>query len=179
MKPDRRKQQLGIAAAAAMLLVATSYGGLWWYESGIESEITTNQQAASTLTGQLRQLKPKLEAETEFADWENRSIDGYARLRELHEIMQGTSRVLLSDYRIAPGLGNSVAKIHAVGYAKDRADIELLFTALRKQHFGVEPKELERTEDDAEYPWSVELDLTLPLEKKVVAAGLAKTGVVN
>ena len=93
--------------------------------------------------------------------------------------MQGTGRVLLKDYRIDPGLGNSVAKIHAVGYAKDRADIELLFTALRKQHFGVEPKELERTEDDAEYPWSVELDLTLPLEKKVVAAELAKTGVVN
>lgn len=163
-KPQRGKQQLGMAVAAAALLFVVSYGGLWWYESGIESEITTNQDAAAVMTGGLRQLKPKIEAEVEFATWKRRSVDGYAILRELHEVMQGTSKIVLTEYRSDPALGASVARIHAVGYAKNQDDIELLFAALRKRNFGVEPKELERTEDDAEYPWAVELDLTLPLE---------------
>jgi hypothetical protein len=95
-------------------------------------------------------------------------------MTELNEILQGTDRIYLADYRFSPpsGADASLGRIQAAGFARSRRDVEQLYQRLAERNFRVLPHEISDTSKDADYPYRFQLDLvkTKQTEPKNLAA---------
>ena len=92
------------------------------------------------------------------------------QMAELHELMKGTERTVISDYKYDPNVGDVIAKISATGMAKTRFDAEQVLgriAELPKFRNGSRPKPITQNSRDADYPYRFELDLDLvPVKAK-------------
>lgn len=161
-KQDPRKLQLAAGSAAALLIIAafTSYYQLSL--SSLEARIKVAQDEANTLSGRLKVDEPKRKAATLIEEWKTHDIEQLKQFVELHAIMQGTERLYVSDYDFGQTTGDAIAKLHATGNARERADWQQLAQRLvDARTYRVKPRELTQQSRDPDYPNRFELDTDL------------------
>jgi Tfp pilus assembly PilM family ATPase len=160
-KRDPRKPLFAAAAAGGLFVLALGTAvvqqSLASYDAAIEGLRTED----GTIKGQLKEGAPIVKAAKAVLDWQSRGINQLDQMAELHQIMHGTSRLVVADYKFDPAT-DVIGKVGAVGNARDRFDAEQLFQRLADlPKFRIRPKPVTATSRDPEYPNRFELDMEL------------------
>lgn len=161
-KQDPRKLQLAVGSAAAMLVIAVFTSYYQMSLSSLEFGITEAQNKLSTINSSLKVDDPKRNAAVMIGEWKTHDVDQLKEFVELHEVMQGTSRLYVSDYDFGQAVGDVIAKLHAIGNARERTDWQQLAQRLvDARSYRVKPRELTQQSRDPDYPNRFELDTDL------------------
>ncbi len=170
--PKRNPHKPLYAAAAAAGLLVTALGTAFIQQSlqSADLRIEDLRSRESKLKQQLKEGEPVFVAAKAIEDWQARSTNQLGQMAELHEVMKGTERTVISDYKYDPNVGDVIAKISATGMAKTRFDAEQVLgriAELPKFRNGSRPKPITQNSRDADYPYRFELDLDLvPVKAK-------------
>jgi Tfp pilus assembly PilM family ATPase len=163
-KRNPRKPLYAAAAAAGLLVAALGTGVVQQSLAGYETKIEEMRIDESKLKQELKAGEPVFIAAKALDDWQSRSTNQLQQIAELHDVMKGTERLVISDYKIDPNIGDVVAKISAVGHARNRFDAEQFFQRLAelpKFRNGIRPKPITQTNRDPDYSSRFELDMDL------------------
>ena len=174
-KRDPRKLRMTVGAAAALLVVALVMGVYQTMMQSLDNQISEGRTELATLTGRSKVGEPIRKAATLIEDWKTRDVNQLNEFVELYDLMQGTSRLYLSEYNFSPtNSPESIAKLNASGNAKERIDWQQLAQRLADAgRYRVTPRE-GQIGRDSDYPnrFEVVTDL-IPPGKQSVAAGPA------
>jgi hypothetical protein len=161
-KQDPRKLQLAVGSAAVMLLVVLFTSYIQLSLASLESGITEARDKLSTINSSLKVSDPKRNAAVMIGEWKTHDVDQLKEFIELHDVMQGTSRLYVSDYDFGQAVGEVIAKLHAIGNARERTDWQQLAQRLvDARSYRVKPRELTQQSRDPDYPNRFELDTDL------------------
>ena len=176
-KRDARKPLYAAAAAAALLVTALGTGIIQQGLSSYDASIEEARIKESKLKQQLKEGEPVFIAARALEDWQSRSTNQLQQLAELHDVMKGTERLVIADYKFDPNVGDVIAKISAVGLARSRSDAEQYFQRLAelpKFRNGIRPKPITQNNRDPDYANRFEMDMDLVpvrVKPKVAANG--------
>lgn len=176
-KRDPRKPYYAAAAAAGLLVTAFTTAIVQQSLASYDVQIEDTRLQESKLKQQLKEGEPIFIASKAIDDWQARSTNQLQQIGELHEVMKGTERLVIADYKFEPNIGEVIAKISAVGHARNRFDAEQFFSRLAelpKFRNGMRPKPITQNSRDPDYASRFELDLDLsPVKAKPAAANAA------
>lgn len=161
---DRRKQTMVLVAAGVLTMVALAYGGTKWRVSSLEARIADEQVQLNRVVEAIKQGRPTVDAAGVFDEWEAHNVDWLGQIQRLNQILPGTGRIYLVEYRFRPSSGKTAGRIQADGFARSRRDVEQLYQDLAERNYRVQPHEISRTSDDADYPFRFQLDVDLTRE---------------
>ena len=161
-KADPRKLYLALGSAAALMVVALFSS---WYLLSMQSldlRIAAAREKERKLTTDSKAGDPDRKAATLIEEWKTRDVNQLQQIAELHDYMQGTGRVYVSDYSFSPTAGEAIAKLRATGNAKERIDWQQLAQRLADaRRYRVKPREVTQQSRDPDYPNKFELDTDL------------------
>jgi Tfp pilus assembly PilM family ATPase len=161
-KQDPRKLQLAVGTAAALLLVALGTSAVQLTTASLESRIQEARRTESDLASKLKAGQPELSAAGIVGDWKTRDVPPLNQLVQLNELMQGTERMYVSEYRYGPANGDAIAKLAASGNARERSDWQQMAQRLVDTHrFRVRPREQTQVSRDPDYSQRFDLDADL------------------
>ncbi len=172
-KRDPRKVYIAAVAAAGLMITALGTGI-------IQQSLGSYQRAVEELTKEDRKLDQDLKAgdttfvaAKEIGDWQTRNIDQLTQIAELYQVMNGTEREIVSEYKFNVGSGNVLAKIGVVGNARERIDAEQLAQSLTDlQKYVVRPSSVTTTLRDPNYGQHFDFDMDLvPVREKLAIPG--------
>lgn len=176
-KRDPRKPYIAAAAAAALVVVATGTAVIQQSLASYDRAIEELRLQEEDIKAKLKEGAPVLDASKTIDDWQSRNINQLSQMAELYDVMKGTQKLVVSEYRSASGSGPVLAKLHTAGIARDRED-----AAQFAQHLADNPKYVVRptagtgASHDHEYVSRFDLDVDLvPVKKKLAAAKPAAT----
>lgn len=170
-KRNPRKPFIAAAAAAALLVLATGTAIVQLSLASYDSVIAKLQEEESDLSNKLKAGESTIAAANDVNEWQMRNFDQLKQMSELYQVMNGTDRLLVSEYRYGVGLGKSLAKINVTGLAKDRVAVERLGQSLADiPKYEVKPSQFQHSNRDHDYAnqYSVELEL-VPVTNKPTA----------
>ncbi len=177
-KRDPRKPMLAAAAAAGLLVTALGTGIIQQILQSYDTSIETSRSRESGLKGKLKEGEPDFVAAKSVAEWRSRDINQLQQMSELHQVMNGTERLIIADYKFEPGVGDVLAKLGGIGLARDRVDAQQLYQRLAdlpKFRNGIRPKEIKDNSRDSDYVNRFELDIDLvSVSDKTSIPGKAK-----
>jgi Tfp pilus assembly PilM family ATPase len=165
VRPDRRKQTIGLIAASVVLTVAVAYGTTWWQVSSLQQEAEESSKRFDQYSEMIKSGRPTVEAVDVIRDWEDHSDDWLARMMHVNEALPGTDRIYLQNYRFTPKAGDSAGHIHADGFAKSDDDVFELYQRLSDLGYRVQPQTVPRTSKDSDYPYRFQLELDIAIAK--------------
>ena len=177
-KRDPRKLQLAVGSAAALLVIALGTSIVQLSMMSLETQIEAARKAERDRTAELKKGEPTLAAAKAITEWTKHDINQIRQLSELNELMQGTSRLYVSDYNFSQfsSSGDAMAKLLASGNARDRQDAQLVRQRfVDSQHFRVKPRESNQQSRDPDYSVRFELDTELLSPGKAPAAAAGST----
>lgn len=161
-KQDPRKVQIAAAAAAALLLIVTATSYFQLSMASLERRIVDETSKSSKLTSESTRGEPDRTAAREIQDWKTRDVNQLQQFEELYELMQGTGRMVVSEYTFGPSMGDAIAKLHATGNARERIDSQQLTQRMADaDRYRVKPREVVQQNHDSDYPVRFELDTDL------------------
>lgn len=178
-KRDPRKPYIAAASAAALLVAALGTGVYQQSLAGYDRAIEDLRSEETKLKGELDRGKPTLEASKTIKTWQSRSVNQLEQMTELHQLMNGTDRLLVSEYRYTNSTQNIIGKLHTVGMARDRDDTERFTSSLAEQpKFKVYMKSPTGLSHDHDYParLDVEVDVVPVTQKPATATTATKPG---
>ncbi len=177
-KRDPRKPLYAAAAAAGLLVTALGTGVVQQSLASYDAEIETTLSRENALKRNLKEGEPVFVGAKALDDWRNRSTNQLQQMAELYQVMNGTEKLVISDYKFDPSIGDVVAKLTAFGNAKTRFDAEQMLARLAdlpKFRNGIRPKPITASRD-GDYASRFELDMDLiPPSGKASAAAKPKT----
>lgn len=178
-KRDPRKPLYAAAAAAALLVTAFSTAIVQQSLASYDTQIEDTRLKESKLKQQLKEGEPVFIASKAIEDWQSRSTNQLQQMEELHDVMKGTERLVIAEYKFEPNVGEVIAKISAVGHARNRFDAEQFFQRLAelpKFRNGIRPKPITQNSRDPDYASRFELDMDIvPAKAKPATAPGAAT----
>jgi hypothetical protein len=176
-KSDPRKLYLAAGSAAALLLIALFSSWFLLSMASLEDRIQKAREKDRELSASSNAGDADRKAATLIEEWKSRDINQLKQFVELHEHMQGTSRVYLSEYMFAPTAGQALAKLNATGNARERIDSQQLAQRLADARtYRVKPRDVTQQSRDPDYPSRFELDTELlPPPKPAPAAATPGT----
>lgn len=161
-KRNPRKPLIAAASSAALLLVAIGTAVVQRSLASYDVDIAELLSKETNLSSKLKAGESTIAAANEVNEWQMRNIDQLKQMSELYEVMDGTDRLLVSEYRYGIGLGKSVAKINVTGLAKDRVAVERLTQNLAdKPRYEVRPSQTVHSNRDHDYANQYSIDLEL------------------
>ncbi|WP_010584173.1 type IV pilus biogenesis protein PilM [Schlesneria paludicola] len=161
-KRDPRKPLMAVGAVAALVLTALAMGIMHQGLVGMDARIKELRTEDNQLGLRVKESEPTLEAAKNVEDWQSRNINQLNQIGELYQLMHGTPRVLVSEYKFSPGLGNVLGRLKTTGMAKSRADAEQLGQSLADlPKFSVSPSSAPGMSRDSEYVSRFELEADL------------------
>jgi len=170
VRPDRRKQTMGLIAASVVLAVAAAYGATQWQVSSLRQEAEEGNEQLAQFSKLIKSGRPTVEAVVVIHEWEKHSDDWLARMMHVNEALPGTDRIYLQNYRFTPKGGDSAGHIHADGFAKSDDDVFELYQRLSDLGYSVQPQTVPRTSKDSDYPYrfqlEIDIDKTTPVKTK-------------
>ena len=137
------------------------------YDKAIDLARTSD----TLLTESLKAGEPVFVAATELDHWKARDIDQLQQMAELHQVMDGTGRLIIADYKFEPTVTPDVlARIVGFGYARDRVDAQQLYqhlAELPKFRNGIRPKPITDKTPDQDYSHRYEIEIDIaPVNEK-------------
>ena len=161
-KRDPWKPIIAAGSAAALLAAAMSAAVITQSLANYDARIELLRTEDNEQGQRVKEGEPVLEAAKSVEDWQARNINQLKQMNELYQLMHGTQRVVISDYKFGPGLGNVLAKLKATGNARDRGDAEQLAQSFADTpKFNVAPSSVTATSRDPEYASRFDLDVEL------------------
>lgn len=153
-KRDPRKLQMTVGAAAALSVVVLFSAVYQTMSRNLQLKTTAAQDKLRELNGKSKAGDPERNAANQIAAWKARDVNQLDEFIDVHDLMQGTARLYLSDYNFMPSnAGESIAKLEAFGNAKDRADLTQLSSRLADTgRYRVTPREVRQQSRDSDYP---------------------------
>lgn len=121
-KRDPRKPLIAAAAAGGLVFVALMTAIIQGTLAGYDQDIEALRVEDNKLYQLIKEGDPKAKAAAMLSDWQFHNVNQLKQMSELHQIMNGTQRVVIGDYRFSREVGNVIGKIRLTGSAKDRAD---------------------------------------------------------
>jgi Tfp pilus assembly PilM family ATPase/Tfp pilus assembly protein PilN len=167
VRPDRRKQKIGLIAASVVLAIAAAFGATQWWASSLHQDIDDADEQLAEFDRMIKSGRPTVEAANVINEWQTHSDDWLARMTHLNEVLPGTDRIYLQNYRFTPRAGNSAGHVHADGFARSDDDVFDLYQRLSERGYRVQPQSVPRTSKDSEYPYRFQLELDLTIAKTV------------
>ncbi|MEO2049304.1 MAG: pilus assembly protein PilM [Pirellulales bacterium] len=160
---DHGKRRRLAIACCTLVAVVLAYGVTHWRVAGLDVSIDAKQTDVTRMSTTIDAGQPLLKAASSVAAWENHVVDWLQFISAINDILPGTDRIYLSDchFKILPV--QSKTQVQATGHAKSRRDVEELYQRLATKDVQVRPHEINRTEDDGDYPFSFQLDVIAPL----------------
>jgi Tfp pilus assembly PilM family ATPase len=167
-KRDPRKPLYAACAAAGLLVTAVSTAFVQQSLASYDSQIENATGKENKLKQQLKEGEPVFIAAKALDNWQSRSTNQLQQMAELHDVMKGTERLVIADYKFDPNVGDVIAKISAVGYARNRFDAEQFFARLADlPKFRNRPKEITNRSRDPDYGYRFEIDTdVIPVKAK-------------
>jgi Tfp pilus assembly PilM family ATPase len=163
-KRDARKPLYAAAAAAALLVTALGTGIIQQSLASYDTSIEDARIKETKLKQQLKAGEPVFVASKSLEDWQSRSTNQLQQMSELYDVMKGTERLVIADYKFDPNIGDVIAKISAVGHARSRSDADQYFKRLAelpKFRNGIRPKPVTANNRDPDYANRFEMDMEL------------------
>ncbi|MGH7201371.1 MAG: hypothetical protein ACREJB_12250, partial [Planctomycetaceae bacterium] len=161
VKRERKKLQIGLAAAGTVLVLAASYGTFKMHEADLAEEIATRETRIDAQEKLLAQGRPTLEAARQIDGWTAGDVHWLEQLQDVQETLPGTDRLYLTEYHVGPAPSEGLARIKAIGYARERFDVEEMNDRLVKKGYRLQPTALTTDRRDPQYPNKFELDMVL------------------
>ena len=167
-KRDPHKPMIAAAAAAGLAIAAIATAITQQSLAGMDARIDELRTEDNELAVRVKEGEPTLEAAKNVEDWQARNINQLKQISELHQLMRGTQRVVVSEYKFSPGLGNVLGKVRTSGVSRNRADAEQLGQSLADlPKFSVSPSSVPGISRDSEYVSRFELEADLvPVKAK-------------
>ena len=114
----------------------------------------------NTLNGNVRRGLSTSDSAKTINDWDARGIRPLDQVATLNKAFPGTDRIYIREFQFLAGQQrNELGRIKAIGYAKDRPDVEALKQQLADMNYVVKPTTEKRSTHDPDYPLQFELDL--------------------
>ena len=181
-KPDNSKRYLVAGGAAATLLV----GGTWW---NFSSQMASMSDDIDTLTTEINSQKADitngaadLAAAKVLSTWGEADQDQLAVLDQFHQLLPGTGRLYLTDFKSIPSSGIKLMKVTSTARARSRDDSNDLLQKLADAGWTVKPTTPLENRADPDYPWQFTVDADLPrpvAEKPAPATAPAASATTN
>lgn len=171
-KRDPRKPYIAAAAASALVVVALATGIIQQALAAYDLDIERLRQEDNKLFQLMKAGDPKAKAAAMLTEWQYHNVNQLKQMSELHQVMNGTQRIVIGDYRYSPGFGAVVGKIRLIGNAKDRTDAaELTQNLAGMKKFSIRPGSPTDRSPDPEYvsKFDFEMDL-IPVTAKPTPA---------
>ena len=166
-KRDPRKPIIAAVSAAALLTAVLGFSGIQLGLSSYDYAINELKEQDNRQKKDLTAGGPVFVASQALQDWQARNINQLQQMNELYQLMNGTKREVIADYRFDPAPGEVLGKLTANGNAKDRSDAEQLQQRLADlPKYRVRPKPTNQSTRDADYSSRFELDIDLRSETK-------------
>jgi len=167
-KRNPRKPLIAAGSATALLVAVIGTAIVQQSLASYDKTIAELQAAETKLTNELKAGEATIAAANDVNEWQARNFDQLKQMSELYDVMNGTDRLLVSEYRYGVGLGKSLAKINITGLAKDRLGVERLTQNLAdNSKYEVRPSQTIHSNRDHDYvnQYSFEVDL-VPVSSK-------------
>jgi len=123
-KRDPRKPIIAAASAAGLLVAALGTASFQQLLASYDSTIKDLRNQESKLKSEIDSGKPIVEASKSIEDWQSKNVNQLNQMDELYQLMKGTDRLLVGEYSFDVGTANVIGKLHAIGNAKEREDVE-------------------------------------------------------
>lgn len=163
-KRDHRKTYYAAAAAAGLLLTAAGTAVVQQSLTSYDAQIELALKQETDLKNRLKEGEPVFVASKALQDWQSRNVNQLQQMAELYQVMEGTDKLVISDYKFDPSSGDAVAKIKAVGNAKTRFEAEQFaqrLADLPKFQNGIKQKPVTSGNRDSEYLSRFEVDIEM------------------
>ncbi len=161
-KRDPRKPYIAAAAAAGLLAVALGTAVIQQSLASYDRSIEKYRSDDLTLTQKLKQGQPTFDSASAIEDWQSRSVNQLQQMAELYQVMDGTQRLVIGDYRFSPATGASIAKLKTMGNARTRENaVQLSQNLADLNKFKLRPSSVTPTSRDPDYAnrFDFEMDL--------------------
>ncbi|GAB4148291.1 MAG: hypothetical protein Tsb009_21970 [Planctomycetaceae bacterium] len=167
---DRKTLRLRvIAGVVASLFVAVGVF-LFMYNKSLANDLNQKNQELAKTRNLIRASKPTLDSAGILGKWDQRNLVWPEQLRELKKALPGTDRIYLTEIHFFPSRKKTyLARVSAIGFAINRADVEALKQKLADMKYVVNPTAVKESQKDPKYRYRFELDLELPVPKKTPA----------
>jgi hypothetical protein len=168
-KRDPRKPKIAAASAAGLLVAVL---GTFSYTQSLvsqEAAIEELQNKERKLKDQADAGKPIIAASDLIGGWQAKNVNQLAQMNEVYQVMNGTDRLLVGEYRFDIGASNTVnGKLHIVGNAKDREDVTGFSQRVADlPKYKVKPFNPTDVSHDLDYPIKLNVDVDLvPVTRK-------------
>lgn len=178
-KRDPRKLQLTVGSAAALLVIAMVMAVYQGMMGSLQRKITAAQDELRELAGKSKAGDPERKAATLIEEWKAREVNQLHEFEQLHGLMQGTSRLYLSDYYFQPTNAiESIAKLNATGNARERIDWQQLASRMVDAGgYRVETRDATQQSRDPDYPSRFDLFTDLIPPGKTASGAASKAAV--
>ena len=167
-KRDPRKPYIAAAAACGLVVVALATAIVQQTLAGYDQEIESLRLEDNKLFQLVKAGDPKAKAAASLSDWQYHNVNQLKQMSELHQVMNGTQRIVIGDYRFSPSFGAVIAKIRLIGNAKDRTDAaELTQNLASMKKYSIRPGSPTDRSPDPDYVsrFDFEMDLIPPNAK--------------
>ncbi len=157
---SRHKKLAGVAAVALLLI------GLFGYRSyavaGLEKKVQQATQYEKEQKELLKVLEPQVKVAESVGEWASSRVNWLEEADTITKNIDGTERHYLTKLQFGEGTRNERGTVTAAGHAKERFDVEGLYTALmQRTDLEVNAKPIKNSGRDGDYPQQFELDLKL------------------
>lgn len=170
-KRDPRKPLYAAGAAAGLLVAAIGTAIVQQTLASYDSLIANLHSEELKLDRQLKEGEPTFVAANTIEDWQSRNINQLNQMAELYREMDGTKRIVISDYQFNTSAGNVIGKLKLVGRARARQDFQQLEQHLDDlPNFKVPPTAVTAISGDPDYISRFDLEMELVAVKKKTAA---------
>ncbi len=180
-KRDLKKPYYAAAAAAALLALALVTAVYQQSLASYDSAITKLSAEERKLDSELKKGEPTFVAAKAIDEWQARNINQLKEFAELHQVMNGTERKVVSEYKFNVSSGNVLAKLGVIGNSRDRNDAEQLAQNLTDlQKYTVRPSSVTNTTRDSVYASHFDLEMELiPATASTAKGASAASASVN
>lgn len=161
-KRDIKKLRLMAGAAAGVLLFVGLMGFRWWKVQSLEDERVDRQAQVDELKKMIKTGEPTMESAGLVGEWDQRATKEIAEFTPLYDSLPGTDLLYLVEYRYSPAGRTSLGQVHAVGRAKDKADVWELFRKLADRGLTAKAPTFQQS-TDSEYPEEFRFEMEMPL----------------
>ena len=162
VRVDRRRHGVALAVVVVLLSVVAAWAVTRWRVNTLEIQIASKQDELTRLSDAAKKGQATLDAAALVESWERRNVDWLQHLVFLNQVLPGTDRVYLTDFRMSPVAADHAAQLQATGFAKTRHDVQQLNRHLAEKDYLVRPQEISRNDKDDQYPFQFQLDIAIP-----------------
>lgn len=177
-KRDPRKPYYAAAAAAGLLVTAIVTAIVQQSLASYDTDIAKLLSEQAKLLDQLKKDEPTFAAAKELEEWQSRNINQLKQIAELHQVMNGTQKMVIGEYDFSPAAGNVLGKLKLNGKARERADFEDFSQNLAQlAKFAVPPTPFTPTnEPDYAGRFKLEVDLVPAKQKPPATQAIPPAG---